>query len=115
VADLPADAGRYWRTAASRFYRWTVSGSWRKILAELQRDADQAGRSTGPSTYIDGSSIRAHQYAAGARGSRREDEALGRNRGGFTSKIHVKVEGYNKLLTFLVTPGQRHEATCSSL
>lgn len=59
---------------------------------------------------MDGSSIRAHQHASGAKGSRQEDEALGRSRGGFTSKIHLKAEGHGKPLAFLVTPGQRHEA-----
>jgi transposase len=108
--DLPADAGVCWKTAASRFYRWNASDIWQKILAELQRDADQDGEIDWSKHFVDGSSIRAHQHAAGARGSRREDEALGRSRGGFTSKIHVKVEGYGKLLTFVVTAGQRHEA-----
>ena len=43
---------------------------------------------------IDGSVIRAHQHAAGARGGQ-ESQALGRSRGGFSSKIHaffVKIE-----------------------
>lgn len=109
--DLPADAGVCWKTASSRFYRWTASGVWQKILDELQRDADQQGEIDWTKHFVDGSSIRAHQHAAGAKGSRQEDEALGRSRGGFTSKIHLKAEGYGKPLAFLVTPGQRHEAT----
>jgi transposase len=39
--DLPSDAGVCWKTASSRFYRWTASGVWQKILDELQRDADK--------------------------------------------------------------------------
>ena len=108
--DLPADAGVCWKTAASRFYRWTASGTWQKVLAELQRDADRDGAIDWSKHLVDGSSIRAHQHAAGARGSRQEDEALGRSRGGFTSKIHVKAEGHGRLLTFVVTTGQRREA-----
>jgi transposase len=38
------------------------------------------------------------------------DEALGRSRGGFTTRIHLRAEGGGKLLTFLLTAGQRHEA-----
>ena len=108
--DLPADAGVSWKTASSRFYRWTASGTWQKILDELQRDADQGGEIDWSKHFVDGSSIRAHQHAAGAKGSSQEAEALGKSRGGFTSKIHLKAEGHGKLLTFLVTPGQRHEA-----
>jgi transposase len=35
-----------------------------------------------------------------------EREALGRSRGGFSSKIHVRCEGTGRLITFLLTPGQ---------
>jgi transposase len=38
-------------------------------------------------------------------------EALGRSRGGFTTKIHIRAEGHGKLLTLALTPGQQHEAT----
>jgi transposase len=38
-----------------------------------------------------------------------EREALGRSRGGFTTKIHVRCEGKGKLITFLLTPGQESD------
>lgn len=40
-----------------------------------------------------------------------EEEALGRSRGGLTTKIHVRAEGSGKMLTFLLTPGQQHDIT----
>jgi transposase len=55
--------------------------------------------------------IRAHQHAAGALGSEPEAEALGRSQGGFSTKIHLRVEGNGKPMTFRLTAGQRHEAT----
>ncbi len=39
-----------------------------------------------------------------------ETEALGRSRGGFSTKLHLRAEGGGKPLTFRVTAGQRHEA-----
>src|SRR5215207_4507725 len=39
------------------------------------------------------------------------DEALGWSRGGFGTKIHVRCEGKGKPVTFVLTPGQQHEAT----
>jgi transposase len=36
-------------------------------------------------------------------------EALGRSRGGFSTKLHVRVEGRGKPLVLLITAGQRHE------
>ena len=38
-----------------------------------------------------------------------EREALGRSRGGFSTKIHVRCEGTGKLITFLLTPGQESD------
>lgn len=36
---------------------------------------------------------------------------MGRSRGGFSTKIHLRAEGYGKPLALLLTAGQRHEAT----
>ncbi len=33
--DLPADAGVCWKTAASRLYRWTASGTLRARRSEM--------------------------------------------------------------------------------
>lgn len=38
-----------------------------------------------------------------------EAEALGRSRGGFGTKLHVRAEGNGRLLTFTLTPGQQHD------
>jgi transposase len=40
-----------------------------------------------------------------------EAQALGRSRGGFSTKIHVKVDGLGNPLRFIVTGGERHEST----
>ena len=59
--------------------------------------------------------MRAHQHAAGApkKGATLQDaqarEALGRSRGGLTTKLHVRAEGGGKPVAFVVSPGQRHE------
>lgn len=34
---------------------------------------------------------------------------MGRSQGGFSTKIHLRAEGGGKLLTFILTPGDRHE------
>ena len=43
--------------------------------------------------------------------SRAELEAIGRSRGGLTTKIHVRCDGQGKLITFVLTPGQQHDIT----
>src|SRR5215203_4896339 len=47
----------------------------------------------------------------GAPKPREEDEALGRGRGGFSSKVHLTCDGKGRPLSVVVTPGQRHEST----
>lgn len=37
-------------------------------------------------------------------------EALGRSKGGFSTKIHLRCEGNGLPFTFLITVGERHEA-----
>jgi len=39
------------------------------------------------------------------------EQALGRSRGGFTTKIHVTVDGLGNPLRFHLTAGQRHDIT----
>ena len=57
---------------------------------------------------IDGSIVRAHQHAAGALGSQGL-QAIGRSRGGFSTKIHAKVDAFGLPLKFILTAGQVHE------
>ena len=53
---------------ATRFYRWTKSGLWQQILAELQAEADAAGGLDWEAHVVDSTVVRAHQHAAGAKG-----------------------------------------------
>jgi transposase len=57
---------------------------------------------------IDGSLIRAHQHAAGARQGQ-DTQALGRSRGGFSTKIHAKVDAFGLPLAFVLTGGEVHD------
>jgi transposase len=42
-------------------------------------------------------------------GSGEDSEALGRSRGGFSTKIHLRAEGGGKPIAILITAGERHE------
>jgi transposase len=75
--DLPERYGP-WRTVATRFYRWTRSGLWQRILAELQQEGDAAGKLDWTVHMVDGTSIRAHRHAAGAKGGRKAKRSAAR-------------------------------------
>ena len=64
--DLPERYGK-WQTIASRFYRWQKKGVWDRVFAHLQQIKDGDGHLDWEVHYVDGSVIRAHQHAAGAK------------------------------------------------
>lgn len=79
------------------------------MLEELQRVADAEGQLDWSTHFVDGTVVRAHQHAAGAVGGQ-EYEALGRSRGGFSTKAHLRAEGSGKPVAFLLSGGERHES-----
>ena len=64
--DLPAAFGS-WRTVYSRFRRWALIGVWNRVLAALQAAGDAAGDLDWSLHFMDGTVVRAHQHAAGAK------------------------------------------------
>ena len=57
---IPAELGP-WSRAAQMFIRWAHLGVWERLLLLAQERGVQLGM-----TFLDGTSIRAHQKAAGA-------------------------------------------------
>jgi transposase len=57
---VPEELGPWW-TAAQTFIRWSRLGVWEHMLTEAQGRGVELGM-----TFLDGTSIRAHQKAAGA-------------------------------------------------
>ena len=66
---LPTDLGPRWM-AAQTFIRWSRLGVWERLLSLVQERGISLGM-----TFLDGTSIRAHQKAAGAakKGRLRQD------------------------------------------
>lgn len=64
--DLPERYGN-WQTVYSHFRRWREAGLWDRILVALQREAAFADDLDGSLAMIDGTNIRAHHQAAGAK------------------------------------------------
>ena len=57
---VPAELGPWWM-AAQTFIRWSRLHVWERLLVLVQAQGVQLGM-----TFLDGTSIRAHQKAAGA-------------------------------------------------
>jgi transposase len=120
--DVPDYYG-HWRSVYGLYRRWQRNGTWARILAALQGQADAIGLITWD-VSVDSTIARAHQHAAGARhrpdlqaeppggpaGDEPGDHALGRSRGGWTTKLHLACEQGRKMLAFVVTGGQRGDS-----
>ena len=117
--DLPERYGPY-TTCYNRYNRWSKDGIWAMIISELQRvagsdgdDGDGPGGGSATSLgerMIDSSAVRVHRHGSG---SRRDGEprAIGRSRGGLTTKIHAAVDGAGRSLTVHLSPGQAADCT----
>ena len=63
---------------------------------------------------LDATIVRAHQHSAGAkRGT--QNPAIGRSRGGLSTKIHIAVDALGHPMRMTLTAGQVHEATQASI
>jgi transposase len=119
--DVPACYGS-WQAVYALFRRWQRAGIWQQIVTGLQARADAAGLITWD-VSVDSTIARAHQHAAGARRQpemQKEppgqavpepaDHALGRSRGGLTTKVHLACEQSQKPLSLVLTAGQRGDS-----
>jgi len=83
---LSAEDGN-WNTVWKRFSRLSGSGVFEAFFqapAELSSTAHLV-------QMFDSTTVRAHISAAGAK-RRQQNQALGRSRGGFTTKVHLKTD-----------------------
>lgn len=99
---LPSVYG-HWRAVHKRFRTWTKRGIWEKMFEYFKEDPDLEW------IMIDSTIVRANMCAAGYGKNSQEKEALGRSKGGFTTKIHIATDGLGNPLKFIITPGQQHD------
>ncbi|MFP3036295.1 MAG: IS5 family transposase [Wolbachia sp.] len=101
---LPKIYGHY-RSVHKRFKRWCERGIWKNLLEYTKQEPDLEA------FIIDGTIVRAHQCSAGYTKNSKDQEALERSKGGFTTKIHALVDALGNPLKFTLTAGQRNEIT----
>ena len=102
--ELPSLYGK-WRSIHKRYESWCRKGVLSKVLDVFSIGYDEE------SVMIDATIVRAHPCAAGYKKGQNDREALGRSKGGFTTKIHAVVDALGQALKLSLTAGQRHDIT----
>lgn len=93
----------HWRSVHRRFKKWSDKGIWEMLFQKIQQDPDLEA------VMIDATIVRAHACSAGYGKESQSQQALGRSRGGFSTKIHALVDALGNPLKFILSAGQRHE------
>ncbi|MET8576542.1 IS5 family transposase [Streptomyces sp. NPDC005012] len=110
---LPEKFGN-WRGVYNRLRMWAADGTWERVFTALMAQADEEGDLDWV-VSVNSTIVRAHQHAAGARkkgapAGEPADHAIGRSRGGLTTKIHLAADGRCRPLAFFLTGGQANDA-----
>ena len=95
--DLPERFGR-WNSVFRRFNLWSKKGVLQKLFQSISSDNDPEW------LFIDGSIVKAHQDSSGAASC--SDEAIGKSRGGSSTKIHLAVDSGGLPVYFEISGGQ---------
>jgi transposase len=118
---VPERSGKR-NSICKRFSRQAAGGTWEKLLSEVRKQAGAAGRIDWVAS-IDSTIARAHQRGAslkrdtGAlpnhRNPRSEppDHAIGRSRGGLTTKLHLVRDGRGRPLGMMTAGGNISDTT----
>jgi transposase len=100
--DLPKSFGN-WNSVFQRFRPWAKSDVFDKIFEAFSEDSDFEY------VIVDGTIVRVHQHGTGAkRGT--YNQAIGRSRGGLTTKIVALVDALGNLVRFVLLPGQQRDS-----
>src|SRR6478672_9103988 len=101
---LPAEFGN-WNSVWKRFWRLSQAGVFEAFFDALAAMSQTAHLVQ----MLDSTVVRAHVSAAGAKGGQ-DGQALGRSRGGFSTKIHLKADLDGRPLAFHLTEGQASDS-----
>ncbi|HWB86360.1 MAG TPA: IS5 family transposase [Bryobacteraceae bacterium] len=103
---LPKRFGN-WHTIYTRMNRWSKSGAMDRVFERLQ--LEQIVRIRIEAFSLDSTSVKVHPDGTGAF-KKNGPQAIGKSRGGWTTKIHMVAADARTAITFALSPGNAHDA-----
>ncbi|MCU7431754.1 IS5 family transposase [Paracoccus denitrificans] len=100
--DLPERFGN-WNTAFRRFRDWREADVFRRIFDALSDEPDLEY------AMVDATIVKVHRHGQGAKGGT-QSQAIGRSKGGMTTKILALTDALGNLVRFRLMPGQRYDS-----
>jgi len=98
--DLPGSFGK-WNSVFTRFRYWVQLDVFKRIFDAVSDDPDMEF------AMVDATIVRVHRHGQGAKGT--SGQAIGKSRGGLTTKILALTDALGNLVRFVLMPGQRFD------
>ncbi|MEZ5772420.1 MAG: IS5 family transposase [Defluviimonas denitrificans] len=99
--DLPQEFGN-WNSTFRRFRRWVQADVFKGIFDALSDDPDMEY------AMIDATIVKVHRHGMGAKGGP-QSQAIGKSKGGWTTKILALVDALGNLVRFVLMPANRYD------
>src|SRR5580704_10172910 len=99
--DLPPTFG-HWNSVFTRFRDWVKADIWKRLLEAVSDDPDMEY------AMVDATIVKVHRHGQGAKGGT-QSQAIGRSKGGMTTKILALTDALGNLVRFDLLPGHRYD------
>ncbi|MGQ0685619.1 IS5 family transposase [Bradyrhizobium sp.] len=99
--NLPRTFGR-WISVYTRFRDWVKADVWKRLFDVVSDEPDMEY------AMVDATIVKVQRHGQGAKGGT-QSQAIGRSKGGMTTKILALTDALGNLVRFVLLPGQRFD------
>ncbi|MBF7015779.1 IS5 family transposase [Methylobacterium brachiatum] len=99
--DLPTGFGN-WNTVFRRYRDWVKADVFKRLFDACSEEPDMEY------AMVDATIVKVHRHGQGAKGGL-GSQAIGRSKGGMTTKILALTDALGNLVRFVLMPGQRFD------